>query len=446
MSIEVGTFLRDARRRAKLTQKAVARLLDVTGQYISLVETGERNPPLDDVQRWSDAYQIAVDDLRRLLASPAPTASLSVVQPPPPPALRIGFVHNLWAAPVILLLDKVRDPLPSVILTSYGEVSTDSNTPFPYDLRSLRNERHIKAGPQFVNCGSPALDWMRPWEKNDHLRPYTVADLVALMGQTPPALDAIVGAFQPAEDLDRDLSPCARVMYAFGGCSLLLAGRVDRFKPCKQVPAPGAELDRDTWQNVVRKAAIDLPVLYARGTVAEKHLGLLVGNPPAPKLLPVEVDLGDWGGVVKAVDEYLKENSPGLCALLAWEPQISWLDAKLQEWQTTRPEITWYRAQRTRQILPDGANLPYVSFDVIARNDVLKVSQMREGLEDFIDHLGSVAANLSKNKGGPGSYEVRLVARYLSMNAGRCSEALSDLEFFVLYHPEWVKRRFGNGH
>ena len=61
---------------------------------------------------------------------------------------------------------------------------------------------------------------------------------------------------------------------------------------------------------------------------AHEHLILLASR---VKLRPIEVDLGDWSAVVKLVDGYLELAGGGPCAVLAWEPQLSWLVARLQE-------------------------------------------------------------------------------------------------------------------
>jgi transcriptional regulator with XRE-family HTH domain len=54
-SASVGTSLRDARRRAGLTQRELARLAGTTQSSLARIESGDANPTWDTVQRLARA-------------------------------------------------------------------------------------------------------------------------------------------------------------------------------------------------------------------------------------------------------------------------------------------------------------------------------------------------------------------------------------------------------
>lgn len=57
-----GRDLREARRRAGLSQRAVAQRLGVSQSYVSLVERGLRDPPLSSMGAFAEAlgYELTV--------------------------------------------------------------------------------------------------------------------------------------------------------------------------------------------------------------------------------------------------------------------------------------------------------------------------------------------------------------------------------------------------
>ncbi len=58
-----GKMLREARERRKLTQEAVAKKVGVHRVTIARLESGERRPSMDLLQRLAKALKVKVGDL-----------------------------------------------------------------------------------------------------------------------------------------------------------------------------------------------------------------------------------------------------------------------------------------------------------------------------------------------------------------------------------------------
>ena len=61
ISKKLGENLKKVRAKKKLSQGALARLLEVDKGYISNIESGNKNPTLATIQRLADALEISVD-------------------------------------------------------------------------------------------------------------------------------------------------------------------------------------------------------------------------------------------------------------------------------------------------------------------------------------------------------------------------------------------------
>jgi transcriptional regulator with XRE-family HTH domain len=63
ISKKLGKNLKMARAKKKLSQGALARLLEVDKGYISNIENGKKNPTLATIQRLADALGVSADEL-----------------------------------------------------------------------------------------------------------------------------------------------------------------------------------------------------------------------------------------------------------------------------------------------------------------------------------------------------------------------------------------------
>lgn len=63
MSIEQGKKLREFRKKNKMTQEQVARLLNVSRQNYSHYETGRNQPSIDSMMILSRIWQISIEEL-----------------------------------------------------------------------------------------------------------------------------------------------------------------------------------------------------------------------------------------------------------------------------------------------------------------------------------------------------------------------------------------------
>ena len=63
ISKKLGANMKKVRTKKKLSQGALARLLDVDKGYISNIESGKKNPTLATIQRLADALGVSADEL-----------------------------------------------------------------------------------------------------------------------------------------------------------------------------------------------------------------------------------------------------------------------------------------------------------------------------------------------------------------------------------------------
>ena len=63
ISKKLGANMKKVRAKKKLSQGALALLLEVDKGYISNIESGNKNPTLATIQRLADALGVSVDSL-----------------------------------------------------------------------------------------------------------------------------------------------------------------------------------------------------------------------------------------------------------------------------------------------------------------------------------------------------------------------------------------------
>jgi len=63
ISKKLGANMKKVRAKNKLSQGALARLLEVDKGYISNIESGNKNPTLATIQRLAEALGVSADEL-----------------------------------------------------------------------------------------------------------------------------------------------------------------------------------------------------------------------------------------------------------------------------------------------------------------------------------------------------------------------------------------------
>lgn len=63
ISKKLGANMKKVRAKKKLSQGALARLLEVDKGYISNIENGKKNPTLATIQRLANALGVSADEL-----------------------------------------------------------------------------------------------------------------------------------------------------------------------------------------------------------------------------------------------------------------------------------------------------------------------------------------------------------------------------------------------
>lgn len=60
---DLGQYMRDLRRRRRLSQRQLGRMAGVSTSHISLIESGERNPSAPMLRRLAPAYGVPAEDV-----------------------------------------------------------------------------------------------------------------------------------------------------------------------------------------------------------------------------------------------------------------------------------------------------------------------------------------------------------------------------------------------
>lgn len=469
-STHLGMFLKEARLRLQplKLQKDIANDVGVSIQLVSAWESGTQQPSVGrgkvKLEEVAKAYGVDTEVLKNLVSAAGDAREGRSPSLSTPGQLRIGFVHNVWASPTILLLD-LKERMGDLALTSYGRSDAGYRgsliEPQFYDAASFRKFGYFQSGPIFGKKRGPAIDLLKSSEPNQSLHPYTIDDLLALMFSQEPMLDGLVGASDQMKHHEEQLVRCARIMHSYGGCSFLIATTREQLKnrtgqDYRAATRPNSELtglDQVMFRSLAQKHV--LPVVYQPGTVTASHLKLLRDDLGHQKLKSIEADFSFWvapkpnspqpstqqlppsgTSVEEKLASALKQHS--IVAFLAWEPQVSWFKDWVES-QEAVPDAVCLGPANTRSLLHYTKSLPYTTFDVVFRRDILDDSGYRDTIDFFLDQLASRIDELEEKVSDPENYYVKLIAGYLNMDSEPCSSALSGLSFELLYHRAWLK-------
>ena len=80
----LGKRLRGLRTKRKLTGRAAAKYLEISGAHVSDMESGKSSPSLDMLVKLVDYYGTSADYLLGIVDDPAPASSASRKRSPPP--------------------------------------------------------------------------------------------------------------------------------------------------------------------------------------------------------------------------------------------------------------------------------------------------------------------------------------------------------------------------
>ncbi len=388
---------------------------------------------------------------KALDASPQSLIRLTNEQRPGPAGLHVGFAHCLWSAPAILLA--MRGGVPGVSLSGFGVLGGGGGPrlgePHWYEPQTIRAQGYLRVGPRYVEAGAPPLPEARPWPEDTPIRTYTAQDLTTLLISGTPPLDGIIASYQALESYGKVVSPFAQLLNEHSGCSLFLALKrrtYDRILASRKargaVGKPSeARMFRRVWRELTRCPDTPLPALYAPATIAEKQFRILSrkrtpppdskqGRHPAPNLRRVQADLGSWTSFRQAAIEELTRS--GCFLFIGWEPQVSLLSKSLKECD----EAVCLPPQPMALVVP-RRRPPHLSFDVIFRKSAVEGPAQREAVDELLTLLAAAVHEI-KDARGKETDAVTRVAAYLNMNAVECGKALSDLNFSMMYHHDWV--------
>ncbi|MGH7813825.1 MAG: helix-turn-helix domain-containing protein [Candidatus Binataceae bacterium] len=130
-----GAIVRDRRHELSLTQRGLARELDVKASYIAYLENGQRRPSLALLGRIAAALDL---DRRRLFALSHPEAAAMLAAPPPSNGDRGGAWRKFSANRALLARHKVTAPELKVLkqVSTLGQAASAGQ--FVFILNSIR--------------------------------------------------------------------------------------------------------------------------------------------------------------------------------------------------------------------------------------------------------------------------------------------------------------------
>jgi transcriptional regulator with XRE-family HTH domain len=425
----LGQEIRRLREEKGWNQKELCDEADLDYSILSRIESGKSKTPSEQTVRiLARALKVPEDSLLSLAAG---------LRERDRSTLRLGAAHCIWSAPVILLAMQGR--LPGVSITTYGVVGRGGTSglgdPYWYDEDTLKTQRFVRAGPAFVDCQAPRLSQVQPWPDKEQ-QAYTANDLISLLKCDPPKLDGIIAAKEAVRNFSSGMVLCSRLLQTKGGCSLLVGLSQKKLGELGMSQDSRPETFQEFWARVSRDILPCLPTLSAPGTIAEGHVDLIqqAHSENKPMFYPVDyVAVGMWNEVTAAVRKALhgdEADGCGAVAFVGWEPQLSWVAAMLEGLGATC-YMTSHLAEFT-----DRERLPPLLYDIILREDAVDGMGPDRGTP-FFNLLSAAVKELNDLRSATSSV-VKLVSSYLNLSPDRCFQALSGLNFELMFYPEWV--------
>ncbi len=396
--------------------------------------------------------------------------------------LRIGWGHCIWGAPLIVpIYESVTkaDLLRGISLTSYGELDEDRRS-HPYFYKSDPYGEHPKRGPSFAGCFIPEIAAtsviMESWE-GTNLKTFTADDVAEMyrLGN----VDGIVVPNVMADEYSKnysDLLRCATIMFTGEACTFLVLWKDDRYTASELHTRTSSEPHEALKNYLKDRTKRNVPILFARGTIAEKqlhaHMHDLIDavrhhNPDAA-VRPREVDLGNWNQGPQSFKRLIEAEfeREGIACFLGWEPHISWAIQEIKGSfvnrfdhtpaqsipESDKPDVHFYDVE-LRELLAHldpsyKSKLHHpIRFDLLVRESAIRgetaeFGKRLEDLERFTTTLSNAAFRIGQTTSSYGRM-VQYIAGYLDLPPDRCLNALNKLDFDVWYHPDWydfVKR------
>lgn len=134
----------------------------------------------------------------------------------------------------------------------------------------------------------------------------------------------------------------------------------------------------------------------------------------------------------KKIEEILVNDK--LLLILGWQPQISWID----EYFNSKPG---YFVKDINLMLLEGAeDLPYLSYDVMLRTNVLDTWFRSFAFESFLNTIKDSISELNEYMQNPidTDIEVKKIATFLNMDVKTCNNYLKKINFEFRYDAQYI--------
>ena len=387
---------------------------------LSRIEAGEIiTPTADTVQKLATGFGVSNDSLSEVAAANVENDASE---------LRVGFAHCLWAAPVIPLA--MEGPTPTGIeLTSYG-LYTAAELKYQPERDKSKQKGLIRVGPRLNNArtanGLPPSGY-ELWPEDTHLTTYSAPDLDRLLKRGE--IDCVVAAKNVFDSHDKLLIRCARIMDCVGSGTALLVWEPEwEWAPAFAVTETSL-LDLSKPLNEAAKVnKRGLRCFFPGGTNAEKSLDFLPQD-LKDKLDRKSISLRNWKSVTESLRTALQDEHAFL--FFCWEPFLS--SARAMFHGQTRSVVAVH--------LSDRKPVPYLSFDLFFTREKAKDWFASTNVRHF---LSRVAHNIDKIKEAIQSKNneapvIGQISSYLRMSPADCLRSLSEMDFGLLYYPDWLE-------
>lgn len=419
----LGEQIKNLRLEKRWKQAEAADKCELSQSVLSRIESGEiTTPTAETMQKLANGFGVPYEDISKFAVANGQAG---------PSELRVGFAHSIWAAPVIPLA--MDGPMPvGIRLTSYGyETGSEfHHKPYWYDSRP---KEKLRVGPTLTGAETE-MHWpsYETWPAEDQLTTYSAADLDRLLKSGE--IDCVVAAKNVFESHDALLIRCARILDCVGGSAALLVWK-EQWEWAKDLEGTTPSL-LDISEILDRAASgkkeTPLSTFYPTGTNAEKGLEFFPQH-LSQNSKPIGISLNNWDRVATDLKTTLETEHAFL--FLCWEPFLSYARAI-------------FGASSVRSVtaihLSARAPVPYLSFDLFFTREKAKDWFASRSVRTFLSRVElninnikrAISGNIEKAEITP---VVRQIASYLSMSPKDCVRSLSEIDFGLLYYPDWLE-------
>ena len=410
--------LKNFRNEKNWTINQLQEASNVSGAQISRIENGKQlNPKQDTIEKLAAALDIETTEL-------VAEKDLNYVNKM---KLRVGAVHTIWSAPLILMLTDAQEELAmSVVSFSYNENGQEKPL-----LQSATGEiSSLEAGPEPFGSNCNLLTKLG--HKQTGKKAYLASNLLKLQSQSDSGIDCFVSA-TISDDNNNRFIECATIMKSITGADFLFFSNSEKSSRMSPDDLNNSFID-------AMKVDEELLIYSPEGTIAKDQLHWFADH----KLdisraylnnRVINFEMGDIKELVINLNKDIADKRNVVVVL--WEPYTSWVLKAVKE----QIGASYYKTTLLELAGEDLGKYPIIEQKLYFDRYSRQVIRDADKTQKFIYQLIEAIKEINKLKeGGSATRNPKLqyLAEYFSLSPEECLGALKKCDFKVYYSVSWV--------